>query len=387
MEETRAEFVERVLSREKSKAALCREFGISRPTGDKWIKRFLDNDSMSDKSKRPFHIANKISESDEERIIEARKKEPAIGAMKMRTMLINSGWENPPSVSTINAVFKRNGLISEQASMASKPYKRFEKEAPNVMWQADFKGDYLMRNGKRCYPLSVIDDHSRFCLCADAKENMQLNPTKDSFYRTFKTFGLPKILLCDNGVPWGSSQATSITRFEVWLMELGILTVHIRKQHPQCQGKVERFNGSFKRERLNYYTPEDIFDAQAQRLEYRDFYNNIRPHEAKNLEVPSAHYRESDRQYPDRIEQWEYESGCEIKKVQSKGYITFGGYGYFLSEGLSGKEVAIKPSSKENILDIVFRQFRVAKLDIERNIIVSRRIYLFHDDPRNIQKL
>lgn len=171
---------------------------------------------------------------------------------------------------------------------------------PNDMWQGDFKGDYLMQNGKRCYALSVIDDRTRYCLCANAKSNMQLKGTQESLYLAFKTYGLPKIFLCDNGVPWGSSQSTAITKFEVWLMELSILTIHIRARHPQTQGKVERFNGSFKRERLKFYTPKDLEDAQRQRLEYHDFYNNVRPHCALKLDVPAKHYEPSPRKYPDK---------------------------------------------------------------------------------------
>lgn len=383
MEKTREEFVRRVLSHEKSKAALCREYGISRPTGDKWIKRFENGESLSDKSRKPFHTANKINDEVEQKIISARKEEPAIGATKTRRMLVNSGWSNPPSISTINAVFKRNGLIETEASLKSTPITRFEKESPNDMWQGDFKGNYLMRNQERCNPLSIVDDHSRYCLCADAKKDMQYAGTRESFERTFRTYGLPKILLCDNGVPWGSSQSGSITRFEVWLMELGILTIHIRVRHPQTQGKVERFNRSFKDERLKFYTPTDLADANRQRLEYREFYNNKRPHYALGLDVPAAHYVASERKYPDKIEEWEYEPNSEIRKVKSSGYISYNGQGYYLSEGLGNKEVAIIPSKQDGVLNIIFRQYRVAKLDLRENMIISRRIYLLHDDPRN----
>ena len=186
VEKTRLEFVKRVLAREKSKSALCREYGISRPTGDKWIERYNNDESLSDRSRKPFHTPNKIDSETENRIVEARQKEPAIGAKKTRQMLINSGWENPPSVSTINAVFKRNNLITQAASEAATPYKRFEKSEPNEMWQADFKGDFAMLNGQRCYPLSIIDDCSRFCINADAKDNQRLKGVKNSFISAFR---------------------------------------------------------------------------------------------------------------------------------------------------------------------------------------------------------
>lgn len=382
VDKTRLEFVRRMLAQEKNMAALCREYGISRPTGYKWLKRYEAGEELNDRSRRPFHTANRIGADAEERIVMARRKEPAIGALKTRKMLMDDKWENPPSVSTINAVFRRNGLITPEASRKAQPCQRFVKDAPNDMWQADFKGDFAMRDGTRCYPLSIIDDYSRFCLCGDAKPNMKLPGTMESFERVFRTYGLPQILLCDNGSPWGSSQTTSITHFEVWLMELSVLPIHIRPQHPQTQGKVERFNGSYKQERLNFYLPRDMADAQLCRQEYLTFYNNRRPHHALGLDVPAQHYTPSLRTYPTRIEPWEYEPGCELRMVKSSGYVSYGGQGYYLSEGLGGKQVAFRPSGIDNVLDIVFRQFRVGRLSMDNHTISSRRVYLLHEDPR-----
>lgn len=383
VEQNREDFVRRVLAREATKSALCREYGISRVTGDKWIQRFQTGQSLADRSRAPGTHPNRISAEAEERIVNARKKEPAIGAKKMRQMLMDEGWQDAPSISTFNEVFKRNGLITAAASEAARHHVRFEKEYPNEMWQADFKGDFLLRNGVRCYPLSILDDHSRACLCADAKENVQINNTKDSFIRTFRNFGLPKSILCDNGHPWGSSQSTSITAFEVWLMEQGVLTMHIRPQHPQTQGKVERFNGSYKRERLRFYTPFDMEEAQRCRMEYMDFYNNVRPHYALDMGRPAQFYTPSTRRYQENIPVWEYGPGGESRKIKSSGYLTYKNQGYYLSEGLAEKEVMLYPDEQhDGIVDIVFRQFVVAKLSLVDRTIRSRKIYLLHDDPR-----
>ena len=384
VEDTRKEFVTRVLAKEKSKSALCREYGISRPTGDKWIKRYLNGDDLSNRSRRPFKTANKISPTDEKRIVEARLKEPGIGACKTRKMLINKGWNDAPSISTFNAVFKRNGLISKENSQKAAHYKRFEKESPNIMWQADFKGDFLLKDNTRVYPLSILDDNSRFCLNADIKTNTKLIDTKESFINTFKKYGLPEILLCDNGNPWGASQSTAITAFEVWLMELGILTVHISATHPQSQGKIEKFNRSYKNERLNFYIPKDLNDAQRTRTEYMNFYNNVRPHFALNLDTPAQHYTISNRKYPEVITPWSYTKGIDIRTVKESGYLTFNGQGFFLSEGIRGKQVAILETNIDGVFDIIFRQFRIAKLDWNQKCIISKKVVLLKDDPRTL---
>lgn len=386
VEESRTEFVRRVKAREASKSALCREYGISRVTGDKWLKRSEAGEKLSDQSRAPFHRPNRLAAKTEERIVEMRTAEPALGAKKIRQMMLNDGWADPPAISTINAVLKRNGLITKQASEAAEHYTRFQKDEPNEMWQADFKGNFLMGNGRRCHPLSIIDDCSRFCVCADAKENEQLLSTKESFIKTFREFGLPKSILCDNGTPWGSSQSTSITRFEVWLMELGVLTLHIRNHYPQCQGKVERFNGSYKRERLKFHIPYDTEEAQRCREEYKNFYNNIRPHEGIDMDTPSQRYSRSEREYSEIVAPWEYEGGGVSRKVKSSGYFSFEGQGYYLSEGLGNKDVMIFPcEDKDGWFDVVFREFVVAKLSLPDRVIRSRRVYLRYGDPR--QKL
>lgn len=337
VEMNRAEFVRRALCKEKSKSVLCREYGISRPTGDKWIKRFLAGEGFKDRSRAPFHTPNKVNEKMESLIVEAREKEPAIGATKIRRMLINEGYTGLPCNSTINAVLKRNNLITPEASQAATPYKRFEKDAPNIMWQTDFKGHFAMGNGLRCYPLSVIDDHSRFCLCADAKASEKREGVEESFRRIFREYGMPQILLCDNGNPWGTSQSAGYTLFEVWLMELGILTIHIRRHHPRTQGKTERFNRSYKEERLKFYVPYDLMDAQRQCTEYRDFYNNRRPHHALSLVVPAEHYKPSRRAFVEKPKDWEYGADYELRSIKSSGFLTYKGQGYFLSEAFGGK--------------------------------------------------
>lgn len=382
--EQRKDFVECVLKKEKSKSALCREYGISRPTGDKWLKRYANNEPLEDNSHRPFHIPNRIAPEVENAIVEARRKEPAIGANKTKRMLENEGLAMP-AMSTINAVFQRNGLITKEASQAATPYQRFEKTEPNAMWQLDFKGDFELRDGTRCYPLSIIDDYSRFCINGDIKQNQQLMGVKDSFVRAFEEYGMPFSLLCDNGTPWGSSQSSSITKFEVWMMELGILTTHIRAKRPQTQGKVERFNGSYKQERLKFYIPENMADAQKTREEYIRFYNNIRPHAAIDYSVPAARYSPSNRPFPSSISDWEYATGTDLRRIKSSGYLTYSGKGFYLSEGLANKQIAVIPSDEDGVFNLVLRQFRVAKLNLNTNTISSRRIYLLEGDPR--QKL
>lgn len=379
----REEFVKRVLSHEKSKSALCREYNISRPTGDKWIKRYLNGEDLSDKSKTPFKTANKTPETTEAVIVNYRKEHPAIGATKIQKILVNKGYENVPCASTINAILKRNGCISKTASENSTSYKRYQKDNPNDMWQADFKGHFTLMNNTKCHPLNIIDDCSRFNLCCKALLNETYVETVPAFIEVFHEYGLPFSLLCDNGNPWGTAQTTGYTRFEIWLMELGILPIHGRALHPQTQGKEESFNRSLKRELLKYHQFLNTTDAQKYFDEYRDFYNNERPHHSLALDVPVQHYRRSNRQYPNKIREWEYSTDLILRKVKSSGYITLNNHGYYLSESFGDKTAAVRQSMSDTYCyNIYYRQFKIARINLDKRVFESRKIYLTENDPR-----
>ena len=382
VETMREEFVKRVLAKESSKAALCREYGISRPTGDKWIERFEDGQTMSDRSRAPLTCPGKTAVDIEAEIVRIRKCYPALGAVKLRKIMTDAGHTNLPCARTFNNIFQRNNLIQKEESRAATPHQRFEKAVPNEMWQADFKGDFRMEDGYRCHPLNIIDDCSRFNLCIEALTNETFSAVKPVVERLFREYGLPFSFLCDNGNPWGTSQSMGYSRFEVWLMELGVLTLHGRPRHPQTQGKEERFNRSFTRECLkgkvffNKYHAQNCFD------EYRSFYNEIRPHFSLDLDVPASHYQASSKQMPEHIEEWEYPPEYHLCKVKDTGFFNYKGQGYFLSEAFGGKTIAIRESRLPGQITLVFRQFKIGRIDPEKRTYTLKRAYLLEGDPR-----
>lgn len=374
--------MKRVVAHEKSKSDLCREYGISRPTGDKWIKRYLEGESMSDQSRAPKEHPNRVTPEMEAQVVAMRQKYPAIGATKMHKMMENEGIADLPCARTMNNIFQRHNLITPEASAAATPYQRFEKPQPNDMWQADFKGHFAMGNQKRCHPLNILDDCSRFCLCCEAQLDETFASIQPVLRRLFQEYGLPFSFLCDNGNPWGTVQSMGFTKLEVWMMELGVLVLHGRIRHPQTQGKDERFNRSFTRECLahNDFTDE----RQAQRIfsEYRDFYNNQRPHYALDMEVPASRYHPSERKYPDKIEQWEYPAECQLCKVKETGYFNYKGQGYFLSEAFGEKTIGVRESHLPGQITLLFRQFRIGRIDLEARVYTLRRACLLEGDPR-----
>ena len=370
----RKEFVLDVEQAEKSFSAICRDYNITRRTGYKWYNRYLNNESLENRSKRPFHTPNKIDEDMEKSIKEMRSRHPYWGAKKIRKIMENSDIKNLPSVSTFTNVFRRNAQISKEESEKREQYIRFEKERPNEMWQMDFKGQFLLLDGVTyCFPLTIKDDKSRMGIATVAMPNQQTEPVKNALINAFKEYGMPESILSDNGKPWGNSTKGSYTTLEVWLMEQGILPIHCSIKHPQTQGKCENFNKILKNELLkyeNYYTPEETqkgFDR------WRNQYNTVRPHEALDMKTPSECYEKSPRKYCEKIEEYNYPENAQLLKVDSKGYIRINKKPYFFSEGFRQKYVAlIENPENNNQLNIQFREFIIAKFDVKLNKITKK---------------
>ncbi len=337
---------------------------------------------MSDRNRRPHSTPGRISQEMETAIVRMRKSLPAIGALKLRKIMENAGYTGLPCQRTFNNVFQRNGLITKEASQAATPIQRFEKAIPNEMWQADFKGYFRLNNGCPCHPLNILDDCTRFNLCIEALQCETFSAVKPVLSRLFEEYGLPFTFLCDNGNPWGTAQSMGYTQFEVWLMELGILTIHGRPLHPQTQGKEERFNRSFTRECLRQNSLADILHAQSCFNEYREFYNNVRPHCALDMKVPSSCYTASQRKMPTKIEDWEYGSEYQLCKVKETGFFNYKGQGFFLSEAFKGKTIAVKDSHLPGQITLAFRQFIIGRIDLNNRAYTLKKAYRIEADPR-----
>ena len=158
-------------------------------------------------------------------------------------------------------------------------------------------------------------------------------------------------------------------------MEYDVLPIHGRIMHPQTQGKEERFHRTMDVELLKLIEIENMVHAQDCFNAFRNCYNNERPHEALNMGVPVEFYHESKRKKPEKISKWEYPNEYVLRKVKSTGYFNIGSQGYFLSEAFEGKTVAIRESSLENCINIYFRGFRIARINVKERAFISRKIY------------
>jgi len=345
-------------------ALLCRRFNISRPTGYKWVKRFRQagDAALEDRSTRPRSSPNKIDPLTEARVVELRKKHPRRGARTIGRMLQNADPQFMLAPSTINGIFRRNGLISPQESIQHQAFQRFEKQHPNELWQMDYKGHFALDRG-RCHPLTVIDDHSRYAVGLFACDNERTETVQASLIQIFRRYGIPQAILCDNGSPWGSAGAEEYTRLGVWLMQLGIRILHGRAHHPQTQGKNERFNRTLKAEML-HRRYVDLRECQTNFDCWREEYNWHRPHHALNLEVPGRRYSPSPRAFPETLPQPDYTgTNLEVRCVHNNGTIMIGKKRLKVGLAFAGLKVAIERSTIEDVWTVRFYNQIIKNLD------------------------
>lgn len=361
----RKEFVMLALQDGANRRELCRRFGISPKTGYKWLKRYTGEGSaaLADRSRRPIRSPNATAQALERVVVELRQAHPAWGGRKLRRRLSRLGYQALPSPSTITAILHRHGLIEPQASQKAQPFVRFEHEAPNQLWQMDFKGHFAMATG-RCHPLTVLDDHSRFNLTLQACSDEQGLTVQRALTETFRRYGLPERMLMDNGAPWGNDADHPLTPLTVWLIRLGVGVSHSRPYHPQTMGKDERFHRTLNVELLSQHRFEDLPACQRRFDRWRDSYNLERPHESLKMDVPAQHYQPSQRFFPETLPAIEYGPAETVRKVQAKGELFFKGHVFRISKALRRYPVALRPTPEDGVFSVYFCQTQVAEIDL-----------------------
>jgi hypothetical protein len=186
----RREFVRLALQEGANRRELCRRFAISPTVGYKWLARWQAGDrELADLSRRPHVTPKRSGAITEAGVLAVRDDHPTWGARKIAHCLKRNGL-NVPVPSTVHQILCRNGRVKPTESAPPNPGHRFEKEAPNLLWQMDFKGHMPLSNGTHCHPLTMIDDHSRYALCLKACANEQRLTVQEQLTATFQRYGL-----------------------------------------------------------------------------------------------------------------------------------------------------------------------------------------------------
>lgn len=344
---------------------LSRRFGISRKTAYKWLGRFEETGGagLQDRSRRPHRSSNCTPLEVQQLVLSLRDAHPAWGGRKLRRRLQDLGHEALPSASTLTGILRRNGRLDALQSAKHTAWRRFEHDAPNLLWQMDFKGHFAAGAG-RCHPLTVLDDHSRYALRLEACANQQAVTVQDKLTGAFRRYGIPERMTMDNGAPWGSGGGHSYTSLSAWLIRLGIRVSHSRPYHPQTQGKDERFHRTLNAEVLQGNVFDNLGHCQQRFDQWRDIYNQQRPHEAIGMAPPASRYRPSARGFPETPPAIEYAPGDIVRKVQAKGEIHYRGSAFKIGSAFHGYPVALRPAAADGVMEVYFCQQCVAKINL-----------------------
>jgi transposase InsO family protein len=371
--EEKLRFVFEYQQRERTMTELCARYGITRETGYVWWRRYqaVGWEGLVEKSRATPRHRNQTAEEIERMVLEMRQAHMSWGPRKLKHRLErDEPGRRWPAASTIGALLKRSGMtVARKKRWKTPAYTQplAHADGPNRVWCADFKGWFRTKDGERIDPLTITDAHSRYLLRCQAVEKMDTARVQAIFEAAFREYGMPVAIRTDNGAPFASRALAGLSRLAVWWMKLGIVPERIEAGHPEQNGRHERMHRTLKQEVTQ---PVGANRREQQRMmdRFREEYNQVRPHEALQMQTPADVYTGSARRFPVRLAEVEYPETMLVRMVQHKGDFRWKKHEVFVSEVLWGERIGLLPLD-EHCYTVYFAQFPLARFD-------SRHAYL-----------
>ena len=341
----RIEFMNRLAQKEKL-TDLCREYGISRKTGDKFRKRFerFGVVGLSDQSRAPKVIPHKTSPALVELVIAERTKHPTWGPKKIKDVLERQLGRKVPSASTLGTMLKNHKLVTPRKMRARHESKHDGLRtaiAPNDIWCIDYKGHFRLGDQSYCYPLTITDQVSRFILGCEGMAAISDEAARETCEEVFRTYGLPSVMRSDNGVPFASVCLAGLTKLSTYWLRLGIELERIRPASPQENGRHERMHRTLKAEttrpaKANLLQQQERFDA------FVEEFNHERPHEAIDMKRPAEVFTPSLRPHPSQLSEPTYPMHDDSIRVNRYGQLRICGRQFALTSSLAEQFVGVR---------------------------------------------
>jgi putative transposase len=353
----------------ESMVSLCDEFGISRKTGYKIFERYrqIGVQGLSDRSRRPYRHANQLPAVVEKTIVALKRKYLSWGAPKIRERL-KQHWPTIacPAISTVHAVLDRHGLVQRRRRRVRPQLlgtRRSQPLAPNRLWCADYKGEFLLGNHRYCYPLTISDFASRFLIACEALSTTKERYAFTVFERAFQEFGLPEAIRTDNGVPFASAHALyGLSKLSVWWLRLGIALERIAPGHPEQNGRHERLHLTLKNEATRPAS-DNVLQQQARFDTFVHQYNRERPHQALEMATPASRYQPSTRPYQG-VEELDYPAHDWTAIVTACGRICYQARKINLSQVFAGQKVGVR-QTEDHLWLVSFMDYDLGYFDDE----------------------
>ena len=361
-------FVADYLREVASFSSLCQRYGISRKTGYKLVERYNREgmEGLEERSRRPHSQPSQVPHAIGQAIIELRRPgRIELGPKKIQALLKQRYPDQPtPSRTTIYNILKRAGHIPPRRlrrRVAASPSSLSSALVPNGLWSADFKGQFLTRDGHWCYPLTVMDHASRYLLGCQALAGTDQGPAQVAFKALFRCYGLPERLRTDNGVPFATLGGGGLSRLSIWWIRLGILPERIKPGRPQQNGRHERMHRTLKAAAA---TPPAA-STRAQQRCFESFcceYNSDRPHEALDQKTPASLYTASPRPYPERLPELVYPSYVHVHRVGQGGLVYWNGCRIYVGGQFTGERIGLEAIS-DGLWAVSFGPIRLGQFD------------------------
>jgi len=319
----------------------------------------------------------------EDGIVRLKKQYPYWGPRKLKAWLEQRRPDYLfPAASTIGELLKRNGLVRKRRKRQKTPPHTAPFAAcgrPNDTWCVDFKGNFRVGDGSRCFPLTIMDAHSRFLLRCEGLEAANYKAVRPVFESAFEEFGLPDVIRSDNGSPFATKGAGGLSELSAWWVRLGIRPERIEPGKPQQNGRHERMHLTLKKETA--LPPRASMLAQQRRFDaFRREYNDERPHEALGLRAPGAVYEKSKRRHTKREPRLEYDPCSEVVTIDALGRFRWGRSRVHVNPALQGQRIELRPTD-ERCWEVRFGPITLGLLDGTR---ASRGLIRPKQKPRRV---
>jgi transposase InsO family protein len=357
---------------EQTMTELCSSFDISRETGYVWLRRYRYSGlaGLAELNRAAKQHPNQTDETTERAVLDLREAHMRWGPRKLKRILERDQpgrvW---PATSTIGEIVKRAGLVvPRKKRRRTEPYTAPLAHAgeSNRVWCADFKGWFKAGDGARVDPLTITDAWSRYLLRAQAVEKTDTERVRAVFEAAFREHGMPESIRTDNGPPFASSAVGGLSRLAVWWARLGIEHERIQAGHPEQNGRHERMHRTLKQD----LRPAADWRGQQRELDrFRHDFNQVRPHEALEMNTPASVYEPSPRPYPERVPEVAYPDWMEVRMVKAHGHFRWKKKDIFLTEVLWGEPVGLMPIGN-NLFNIYFADRLLVGFDSKRDKLV-----------------
>jgi putative transposase len=364
----RCKFVVAYMNEQFTMRELCERFGISRPTGYKWVRRYRSEgvSGLRERSRAAHHCPHRMSDKVAQWLLAERRAHMRWGPRKLKVRFQLATSKEGPSRTAIADLLSRHGLIEgrrrRRKSTCKHRGQRARSDQPNELWTIDFKGQFYTGDHRLCYPLTLMDSASRYLLGCQAQPRIQGEEVRKCMRRLFQHYGLPRAIHSDNGPPFAGVGPTGLSRLSVYWLKLGIEIHRSRPGCPQDNGAHERMHRTLKAETAR----PPASSLRAQQCRFRRFqteYNEERPHQALADRTPTQLYRPSARAFPKQIDPPDYPGDFRVRHVRTDGAIKWRGQFVFIAKPLRREYLGLQEVD-DGIWSVWFMNYLLGRLDV-----------------------